>query len=50
MMAPILAHIGSPPFWATTVASIFCRNDSVFLAIVTIAIRMQIWRTMIKAT
>ena len=42
MMAPILAHIGSPPFWATTVASIFCRNDSVFLAIDTITIRMQI--------
>ena len=42
MMAPILAHIGSPPFWATTVASIFCRNDFLLLAIVTITITMQI--------
>ena len=42
MMAPILAHIGSSTFWATTVASIFCRNDFLLLAIVTITITMQI--------
>ena len=27
MMAPILAHIGSPPFWATTVASFFLQES-----------------------